>query len=123
MRTPAPRTSRALLVLLGGALFSALAAGAACSDTNGVTPMCDNNITDAGADSGLCPDPNGCYMFATCAASPSSPAACCVGPDGGPLGGNDLASCLYGYGACTTFTSTTDMNGNMTYTCGGQDGG
>jgi hypothetical protein len=82
-----------------------------------VTPTCDDNVDDGG----MLLDPNGCAQFAACPSG--APATCCVNADGGPLTGNDLASCLYGYGGCTSFAVATDMSGNMIYMCGGLDGG
>jgi hypothetical protein len=137
MRPPAPSTSRVFVVLLANAALAALiAAAGACSDTDAPTPTCNNNVSDAG----IIPDPMGCFQFAElCAAG--SPAACCTDDAGVPFMGNDLASCYYGYGACTSWSITTvvvteeagDAGADAgdagatkvvsTYHCGGLDGG
>src|SRR5580693_2425655 len=78
-----PRTFRVFLVLLGGAaLGGTLAAVGACTDSDGVTPTCDDNVDDGG----MLLDPNGCAQFAACPSG--APATCCVNADGGPLTGN-----------------------------------
>ena len=51
----------------------------------------------------------------TCSLGP--PATCCTNADGGALTGNDLADCLYGYGACASLVTTTDSAGNQVVSC------
>jgi hypothetical protein len=86
------------ILILGVFAASVAAAIAACANPDTLTPMCDSNVSEAGI---LPPNANSCTQFAACYlkdGAPGTAAQCCVSADGGPFVGNDLASCLYGFG-------------------------
>jgi hypothetical protein len=104
---PTPSAAKIFTTILAGSILAGVAAVGACGSSGAITPTCDYNIDDAG---NIRPDPNPCVQFASC--DLGEPSACCVDADGGPLTGNDLANCLYGYGACASIS--TDDAGNTT---------
>jgi hypothetical protein len=74
------------------ALGSLLATVIACSDPDGTTPTC---VQDVG-EGGIMPVDGGCTQFAVClddAGNAQNPKVCC------PADAGDQAACLYGYGA------------------------
>jgi hypothetical protein len=113
MRKPAPV---ALFVLTLASALGALFA--ACADPDTQTPTCVNNV---GAN-GLVATDGGCEGFASCVVNGNvAPASqCCVGDGGVPLTGNDLETCLFGFGdpSCRYLSSSySDMGTNVIYTC------
>jgi hypothetical protein len=114
MRTPS--NPHLLRLALGAIVASVFAAFVACADPDTQTPTCVPNVGEAGINSTIA---NGCEQFAVCEMGP--PAACCVNADGGALTGNDLATCLHGYGdpSCVFLLTmyTGDGGNNVIYTC------
>jgi hypothetical protein len=124
MRTPAPSTSRVILVLLANAaLATAIVAAGACSNPDTV------DMPD-------CSQPGTCAVFPACLDNNGMPApnATCCYVDGGSKSDYDV--CLYGYGDPTCTVLCLDPNGNSvcsTTACpdggvigapdGGKDGG
>jgi hypothetical protein len=104
-----------LVSLLAGAAATVAVVIGACADPDTQTPSCVDNVDQYGEH----PATNGCEGFATCPSG--APATCCMADAGVPLTGNDLATCLHGYGdpACsyiiTTISGTSGTN--VTYTC------
>jgi hypothetical protein len=127
MRPSHPPAASALLAvfLAGAAAAMALAIGA-CADPDTQTPTCVPNVDQTGVHVVA----NGCEAFPTCTVGNGAASNCCVQDGGAPLTGNDLATCLYGYGdpQCAYLVSTTD-GANVSYTCsataptGAGDGG
>jgi hypothetical protein len=126
MRTSAPSASSAILVVFLASAGAAVAVAiGACADPDTQTPTCTPNVDEGGIFHAV---DGGCEQFAQCDLGPAS--ACCTDDDGGALTGNDLATCLYGYGdpSCVYLLSSTDGL-NVTYTCsttpdaGAVDGG
>ena len=78
-------------------LATGLVGLAACTGYQGQTPTCTFNV----GPNGIIPEDSGCEQFAVCTANPSNPAECCVDSSGNALTGQDLVSCLNGYGAGT----------------------
>jgi hypothetical protein len=111
MRQLAPSTSPILLTLLAGAAAAVLVEIGACATPDTQTPTCTPNVDQHGEHA----LDGGCESFAICALGP--PMACCTNGDGGALTGNDLANCLYGYGACASLVTTTDGSGRQVMTC------
>jgi hypothetical protein len=109
MRLPAPSASP--ILLLAGSAAAALVAIGACATPDTQTPTCTPNVDQYGEHA----IDGGCENFAICTLGP--PAVCCTNGDGGALTGNDLANCLYGYGACASLVTTTDSSGNLVMTC------
>ncbi len=114
---PSPIAVRILVV----AASSALVAIGACANPDTQTPACNDNVKSFGVDPSVT---NGCEGFAPCSLPPlqggSQASGCCVDADGGALSGNDLASCLHGYGdsTCPYLCVTTTMMGtNMYFQC------
>ena len=93
-----------VLVLAGAAATVALVIGA-CTDPDTQTPTCDNNVNANGI---YARTPTGATGSPS-AAPTGAPSTCCVDADGGALTGNDLATCLHGYGdqTCAYLVSTT----------------
>jgi hypothetical protein len=145
MRKLAPasfiRRPRLWLLLLATASVSVGVAIAACANPDTYTPMCTPNVGVEGGGFGIDPllDDGGCEPLAVCVpgcppnVSVNCPAAlCCVNDggvkdgvivDGGAFTGNDLASCLYGYGdpSCpfllSTVTDGGDAGPGVIYNC------
>ena len=111
MRPSAPSASPILLMILTGAAAAVLVEIAACATPDSQTPSCIPNVDQEGEHA----IDGGCETFPTCPLGP--PAACCTSADGGALTGNDLADCLYGYGACVSLVTSTDSEGNQVVTC------
>jgi hypothetical protein len=113
-----------LIPLLAGAAATVALAIGACANPDTQSPTACTS------------GPYGlCEGFAVCASGPAS--TCCVDADGGALTGNDLYTCLYGYGdpSCTYLVPTTTIldggDVGVSYMCsttmptgsGGSDGG
>jgi uncharacterized membrane protein YgcG len=117
MQTPPsrPRATAFFAVALVASLAPVAASSfAGCTSTDTLTPSCTNNVTA----NGMTPDDAGCSVFATC--SLGAAALCCKAADGGALGSDDLATCLYGYGdpSCPYLQIVySDMGTEMAYTC------
>lgn len=111
MRLSAPSASPLLVMILTGAAASGLVAIGACANPDSQTPSCTPNVDRYGEHA----IDSGCESFPTCSLGP--PAACCTNADGGALTGNELADCLFGYGACASLVTTTDSAGNQVMTC------
>jgi hypothetical protein len=128
------RASLVLIPLLAGAAATVALAIGACSNPDTQSPNCHSNVNA----NGLYADPNDnmtCYGFAACPSG--EPSTCCVDDNGAPLTGNDLATCLHGYGdtSCAFLISSTTVDdagaAGVAYTCsatmpsgtGGSDGG
>jgi hypothetical protein len=111
MRLPA----RPILVsFLAGAAATVAVVIGACANPDTQSPTCIDNVDQYGAH----PVDGGCEGFATCPSG--APATCCMADAGVPLTGNDLATCLHGYGdpACAYIITTTSTSGtNVNYTC------
>lgn len=101
------RTSASSL-LLAAAILGAIGA---CTSTSSQTPSCVENVDQTG----IHPVADGCEGFAVCPSG--APSTCCQDGDGGALTGNNLATCLYGYGGCAAIITTSDAMGNTTYVC------
>ena len=111
MRPSAPSASPSLIKILAGAAAAVLVEIGACTTPATQTPACIPNVNQYGEHA----IDGGCENFAICSLGP--PEACCTNPDGGALTGNDLANCLYGFGACASLVTTTDGSGNLVMTC------
>lgn len=97
----------------------------ACTSESGVTPNCVNDIESTGIKPGV---DGGCTGFAVCAGHESDPAFCCKAADGKKFTGDELALCLFAYGAglppTTAAATSSSSSGSSSSTgTGGADGG
>ena len=93
-----PESAPLLVKVLGGAAIALCTALGACSDSNGVTPDCTFNVDE----NGIHAKSDGCEKFSPCLdknGNPQDAHKCCVDDKGAALTGDDLATCLFGYGA------------------------
>jgi hypothetical protein len=100
---------------------SVAAAIAACANPDTLTPSCNPNVDKNGIKP---PVADSCTMFAACYlrdGAAGTPAQCCVDDGGAPLTGNDLNTCLYGFGdpSCPYLITrnATGTGMNITETC------
>lgn len=102
-----PRFASLLVKVLGGTAIALGVALGACGGVTGVTPDCTYNVDE----NGIKATKDGCEAFAVCDKAPNDPSKCCVDSKGNALTGDNLATCLFGYGAGPAPTTSSSSGG------------